>query len=499
MLISPPNRLDRVTWSNTDLWTQFAELCANDSLAIAVIDPDNRHWTRREIADAALACSSDLSVAGVQAGQRVLLQADRTSASVVAALAVSHRQGILCCLPPGTTAAERRALGTSLRAVAAIDAERRLAVPLTQEPGPSQDARDSRCVLIAGTSGSTGQPKFVMHGACALNYVANACAAAAGLEPGEPIFATIAPDSAAGFAFTVHFALARGQPLVMSARWDAREGLRRITKHGCRWTTMVPSQLLAMVEIARAGDWPHFLGLRAVAVGGSAMTATLIEDAERLLGVRALRMFGLSECLAHCSTGLDDNQAIRLSSEGRPFPGTEIEAFDGGGAALPRGARGEAGVRGPSLFLGYAAGHGAGGERLTRDGFLLTGDEIVRDADGVVRVVGRIKDQIIRGGFNIDPAEVEGILSLHPAIAEIVVVPVTDARLGERACAVVRQRAGAPPVTLSAIRALLSDVALYKRKWPEFVVTVDHMDRLPSGKIDRRAMTRRAEASVANR
>ena len=107
-----------------------------------------------------------------------------------------------------------------------------------------------------------------------------------------------------------------------------------------------------MVESASKGDWSCSLSIRAHAVGGSAMTPELIADTERLLGIAALRMFGMSECMGHASTLPSDPLERRQHSDGRSFPGTRDEAFDEALNMLPRGQRGQAGVKGPSLFLG---------------------------------------------------------------------------------------------------------------------------------------------------
>jgi acyl-CoA synthetase len=156
-------------------------------------------------------------------------------------------------------------------------------------------------------------------------------------------------------------------------------------------------------------------------------------------------------------------------------------------------------VRGPSLFLGYAQGMGAGQERMTPDGFYLTGDEIVRDQEGFVRVVGRIKDQIIRGGFNIDPAEVEAALLRHPAVAEVAVVAVPERKLGEQACAVCRLRTDGGSIDLSALLDHLLQQGLSRKKWPEHLVLVEAMAVTATGKLDKKAMAAIAVEEVARR
>lgn len=140
------------------------------------------------------------------------------------------------------------------------------------------------------------------------------------------------------------------------------------------------------------------------------------------------------------------------------------------------------------MFLGYAHGLGQGEERLAPEGFLLTGDEIVVDEMGYVRVVGRIKDQIIRGGLNIDPAELERAIAVHPAIAEVAVIGLQHDKLGERACAVCRLKPSAEPLSLLALHEHLEGVGVSKRKWPEALHYLTEFPHLPSGKIDKRSL-----------
>jgi acyl-CoA synthetase len=226
------------------------------------------------------------------------------------------------------------------------------------------------------------------------------------------------------------------------------------------------------------------------------MTPELIADTERFLGIAALRMFGMSECMGHASTLPSDPLERRQHSDGRSFPGTRDEAFDEALNMLPRGQRGQAGVKGPSLFLGYCQGLGDGGVQLTADGYLLTGDEIICDADGYVKVVGRIKDQIIRGGYNIDPAEVEAAILRHPAILEVAVVAVPEARLGEQACAVCTIRAGHEAPDLPSLTKALGEIGLTKKKWPEHLLLVEEMRYTPTGKIDKKALAAMAREAL---
>jgi len=486
-------------WDDARLWPQFAARLEEDADALAVADCDDRLWTRGDLAAAAADLVTRLRDAKAGPGDRILVAAHKTAMTLAVALAVSQLEAVFCPYSPKLGTADIAVLEERLGYAAhvTVDADGRIVLKPPQNEARSHDPRDANTALIGFTSGSTGVPKAVMHGPTALNYATRACAAIAGLVAGDAILGIVPLDSAPGFTFTAHFALSLGHPLVLVDPWIPVEAMRRAERYGCGWAIMVPTHLFTMVEAARLGEWQGRLPLRAAAVGGSAMTAELIADADTLLGLRALRMFGMSECMGHCSARPDHPLDRRQEFDGIPFPGTEEEAFDADNRLLPRGQRGQAGVRGPSLFLGYAEGMGAGQERMTPDGYYLTGDEIVRDAEGFVKVVGRIKDQIIRGGFNIDPAEIEAALLRHPAIAEAAVVAIPERKLGEQACAVCRIRPGQPAVDLAAVIAHMAALGVSRKKWPEHLVLVDSMAVTATGKLDKKAMATHAALALA--
>lgn len=483
------------------LWPQFERTLRDEADAIALVDAEDRLWTRRQIADIAAAIVDVLRRSQIGKGRRVLFPAERTVQTLAAALAVSRIEAVCCPYAPNLSEGDFARVAGVLGHAAHLRFDRDGSPQIAlQPPGRwSTDRRDQDAALIAFTSGSTGAPKAVIHRSEALNYVTTACATIAALGASDAILGAIPMDGAAGFTFTVHMALASGRPLVLTGRWDPAEVLERAARFACVWTTVVPTQLFTLIEAARAsGGWRERLTLRTIAVGGSAMTPELIADAETHIGVTALRMFGMSECLAYCSNQPSYARETRLLADGRAFPGTEIATLDADGRRLEPGDRGQAGVKGPSLFVGYAAGLGGGQEQLTAEGFYLTGDEIVVDRAGFVRVVGRIKDQIIRGGYNIDPAEVEAVLLRHPAVAQAAVVPTPHDKLGEQACAVCRLEPGAT-FTFEEMQAHFAGAGVYKRKWPEHLVLVAVMQTLPLGKIDKRAMTALAGKELAAR
>lgn len=493
-----------LTWTDATLWQQFSALADAAPHALALVAPDGRLWTRAELREMAQAVAAALQQAGVGAHARVMLQGKKNAATIAAALGISSLRAIMCPYTPDLGAAERRVIEERLGHVATIsdaDGEPIAGVPLklarcTRAPGIPDDARDVHTALIAFTSGTTGIPKGVMHSAAAMNYTVRACKHVAGLADGDAILGIVPLGSAPGFTFTAHFSLALGHPLVMIDPWDPVQTLKAIDAYQCRWGICVPTHLATLVEVARVKGWSNTSPIRALGVGGSAMTPELIADAQALLGITALRMFGMSECMGHASVALDEGMERKMHSDGQSFPGTRDEAFGADNAILPRGQRGQAGVKGPSMFLGYCLGLGDHEYRLTPDGFYLTGDEVIVSDNGYVKVVGRIKDQIIRGGFNIDASEVEAAVLRHPAIAVATVVAVPEKRLGEQACAVVCVREGHAAPSLDDLRVHLDGVGLSKKKWPEFLIVREDLIYTSTGKIDKKLITKSAIAQL---
>ncbi|WP_277814665.1 class I adenylate-forming enzyme family protein [Streptomyces turgidiscabies] len=304
-------------------------------------------------------------------------------------------------------------------------------------------------------------------------------------------------SSTAAYCFGVCLALMLGGPLVLTGRWDREEALARMAAHDVRWTMCVPTMALQM-GAAAAGS-KVLGGVRSITVGGGPMDRGALARAERSLGTRILRVFGMSECLGHTSPRPDDSEEIRLGRDGRPFPGTELRAVAADGTVLGPGVTGRAQVRGPSLFLGYARDGRTEPPVLTPDGFFPTGDLLTTGEDSTVTVMGREKDVIIRGGRNLDITEIERAVATHPAVARVCVTPVPDPLLGERAAVLLVPEDGSDGLGLDELREHLARTGLSKAKWPEFAFTVSELPQTTVGKLDRsaaRGLARRLHARI---
>ena len=170
---------------------------------------------------------------------------------------------------------------------------------------------------------------------------------------------------------------------------------------------------------------------------------------------------------------VDDDPIRSLTSAGRPLPMPSIRSVDEAGNELPRGQEGDIAYKGAMHMLEYIGKPAETAELFTPDGYSRSGDLGHMDADGYVRVTGRTKDIVIRGGLNISVRQVEDILIGHPAVSRVAVVAMPDERLGEKACCFVVLAEGSAPLSLEEVTAYLLEHGLARVKMPERIAVVD--------------------------
>jgi acyl-CoA synthetase len=202
------------------------------------------------------------------------------------------------------------------------------------------------------------------------------------------------------------------------------------------------------------------------------------------VGIRVLSIYGSTESPPHTVTWPSDPLEAAWLADGRALPGIEVRAVDEAGAALPPGGEGEQWSRGPNTFIGYLGEPELTAKCFDADGWYHSGDVARVGADGAVRIVGRIKDMIIRGGQNISAREVEDILLEHPACQSVSVIGIPDARLGEVCCAVVVCHRG-QTLGFEEMKTFLIERGVARFKLPEHLVLRDEVPTTPSGKIQK--------------
>jgi acyl-CoA synthetase (AMP-forming)/AMP-acid ligase II len=259
-------------------------------------------------------------------------------------------------------------------------------------------------------------------------------------------------------------------------RWSAVAAARVASSERCTFVAAPTPFLLDVVEHAEAHGAGDFATLRFFLCGGAAVQRPLLERARRVLPrTDVTAYYGTSECGGVTTNAPEAPLAKKLTTEGSPLPGLELALADD-----------ELSVRGTQVAARYWSSDPD--RQFDGGGWFRTGDLATMDEDGYVRIIGRRKELIIRGGVNVAPAEVEDVVASHPAVREVAVLGAPDERLGERVAAVVVSAGAAPSV--EEVQALCQRAGLAKVKWPELVISAQCLPRTPAGKLRRAELAR---------
>ncbi|MEU1850452.1 FadD3 family acyl-CoA ligase [Streptomyces sp. NPDC019990] len=340
---------------------------------------------------------------------------------------------------------------------------------------------------IIFTSGTTGRPKgaVVTHAQSLRAY--GIWSDLAGLTEGDrylivnPFFHTF------GYKAGVLACLMRGATMIPQPVFNVDTVLANLAAERVSVLPGPPTLLQSLLDHP-ARDAHDLSALRLVVTGAAVVPLRLVERLRTELRVgTVLTAYGLSEAggvVTMCRRG--DDPAVIASTSGRAIPGTEVRVADPQGAPVPPGTAGEVLVRGFNVMTGYHEDERATAEVLSRDGWLRTGDVGVLDPEGNLRITDRLKDMFIVGGFNAYPAEIEQVLGLHPDVADVAVIGVPDARLGEVGKAYVVRRPGALCTGDDLIAWSRREMANYKV--PRSVEFVTELPRNASGKVVKGAL-----------
>jgi acyl-CoA synthetase (AMP-forming)/AMP-acid ligase II len=293
-----------------------------------------------------------------------------------------------------------------------------------------------------------------------------------------------------------------GGTLVLLDHFTPEAALEALAEHRPTHVLGVPTMIRMMLDRIAEGGHPEFTPPTALVVGGSPLDEATAAEARRVFGCPVVNLYGSADGV-NCHTGLTELPAAGDGSgvvAGHPDPRVADIRIAAPGTAhleeLPAGTVGEIVARGPMTPLCYVASPDLDARYRTSDGWVRTGDLGVLEEDGTLRVVGRLKDVVIRGGANISPAEVEIELATHPRVRDVVCVGVPDPVMGERLAACVVAREGAA-ITLDDLCAHLDTRGLERRKHPERLLAVEELPLTPAGKPDRAALRERFSARTA--
>ncbi|MGI5397962.1 class I adenylate-forming enzyme family protein [Streptomyces sp. CA-135486] len=365
---------------------------------------------------------------------------------------------------------------------------------------PARPDPDS-AVRILVSSGSEAEPKMIA-------YSHNALAGGRGnvlaslMKDGQPPRCLFLVPLASAFGSNgTAVALARhGGTLVLLDHFTPAAALDAIAEHAPTHVLGVPTMIRMMLD--HLAEQPRELPPpTALVLGGQVLDAATAEEARRAFGCPVVNLYGSADGV-NCHTGLGDRPTPVEGPgvlAGHPDPRVaDIRITVPGShepAEAPAGAVGEIVARGPMTPLCYVGAPELDARYRTADGWVRTGDLGILGEDGALRVVGRLKDVVIRGGANISPAEVEIELAAHPGVRDVVCVGVPDALMGERLAACVVARDGHVPPTLDELCAHLDARGLERRKHPERLLVMTSVPLTPAGKPDRAALRERSALS----
>lgn len=503
-------------WRDDDLWASLEAMARRQGGRPALIDGE-RSLGFDALLDEARAVAVGLHEQGVQPGDVVLIHGRNGIPATVALLACACLGAVMAPVPPMFSAAQLGVICRNARArlVLALGDEREVAVALEgarmaacgaqvvvaddypAEDGcltwsslrgegalPPRPTDADALALLVYSSGTTGAPKGVMHSANTVRYAIEQRARMHGVGAGDVSLVA----SQFGFVGSIVFGLLAGPLLgltsVLMRSWSGDDAVRLIERHRVTYGLLMPTHVHDVLASPLLADADVGCFQRC-AMGGLSRARRL--DVRQRLCPNPFPAYGMSECLgfASCTPG-DDDEAL-LGSDGHPFPGTEVRLVDDAGAPVPAGQVGHILVRGPSRFLGYYGADALSAAALDREGFFRTGDLGRQGAQGTLHYVAREKDMIRRGGVTIVPGDLEAVLYGHPRIEHVAVVGVPDERLGERACACVITRDGAP-LSLDDLRLYLEAKGVARYSWPERVECFDGFPRSASLKVQKNVL-----------
>lgn len=357
-------------------------------------------------------------------------------------------------------------------------------------PGPDD------MTALGFTSGTSGDLKGVIFSTRVLAATNRGLAERYGLNEQDRIFGCSPLGHAVGFTHALRMTLTIGGTIVLQQRWEPDQALRLIRDEGCSFMACATPFLMDLVYHPALAAHGSLESMRLFLCGGASIPRQLMRDAQAALPKTYVTpLWGMTECGGVTTCPFDAPAEKLLASDGRPCDNMEVKVVGPDGETLPPGEDGELLARGEMLTLGYYRQPELTRAHYQDDGFLRTGDQARMDAEGYVKITGRIKDLIIRGGVNISPVEIESVLFAHPRVANAAVVGMPDDRLGERICAYVILAEG-ESLELAEVQAWMKEAGLAKQKWPEHIELVDALPMTPSGKVQKFRLRERIAARL---
>lgn len=362
------------------------------------------------------------------------------------------------------------------------------------EPSAADDPH-----LILYSSGTESHPKGCLHSWNTSSFLPKQAVEALAMVRDDVVFMPSPVTHALGLTLGVMAPTLAGASVHLLDVFDPRVALARVQQYRCTGTAS-PAPFLRMMLDAYDPDVHDVSRLRFWLTAGAPIPRALVETADaRFSGCRVVSAYGSSEVMMATVCRPEDPVDRVATSDGRPVPGVELRIADLDDQPVGPGTEGEIRYRGPGRLIGYWRRSDLTAAATDPEGWWRTGDLGRVDESGYLRVTGRIKDIIIRGGFNISALQVEEVLSAHPAVSEVAVIGLPDPSLGERACAVIvtdpADPSAADRLTLDELRRHLhQEHRLAVWKVPERIEIVDQLPATATGKIQKFALRERFAA-----
>ena len=491
-----------------------------DKLAIVADRTDSdqpRRFTYRELGDLVARASGALRGLGVGPGDVVTVQLPNWWEFVVTALACSRIGAVMNPVMPILREREllyilnfcktrvfivpklyrgfdyaamvegMRAELPHLQHLIVVDGEGRNGFDQALLGGDVRDARnpsllnpDEMSVLMF-TSGTTGEPKGVMHSSNSLLACTKSLMGRLGLDASGVLLCASPVGHMTGYAAVVLLAIHIGGTVVLQDVWEPKRAVALITSENVTHTAAAAPFLSDLCDVVKAGA-TRPVTLRSFLCAGAPIPSVLIERAASELGLAVCSCWGMTEALAGTLTEPSRAAVKSSSTDGRPLENMEVRIVDAEGGDVPTKQSGRLLVRGAQMFIGYYKRPDL--EAFDAKGWFDSGDLAYLDEDGYIRISGRVKDVLIRGGENVPVVEIENLLYKHPAVAGVAVVGFPDQRLGERGCAFIVPRQG-QTIDLPTVQAYLAECRMAKQFWPERIEVMADLPRTASGKIQK--------------
>ena len=506
-------------WRNHTLTQLFDEACARHPDRVAIVGPGGERLTYSELSAKTDRVAANLWAAGIRAGDVISLQLPNWVEFAFVHLAATKIGAVTNPLLPNYRSKELRYIFEfaqtkaafipatyrtvdypslysefaskveSLKHVFLVGAsdrgemksfDRLLEAPVSPLPPlPRPDGSD--VTLLIFTSGTESSPKGVMHSHNTALSSIMALAERLGLGSDEIIWTPSPLGHGSGLQWGLRIGIALGGTVVLQDVWDAEAAVDLIEREGCTFVYAATPFAVMLLDAPSTAN--RNLPLRIFGCGGAPIPRSIGEVMQDRMNCHLIGTWGMTECFVGTASGPGEGAEKCWSTDGRALQGIEMAIYDETRTrCLGAGETGELATRGPHVSLGYLNDPIRTKQTFSEDGWLFSGDLATIDPQGFVRLVGRKKDLINRGGIKYPAREIEDMICMHPDVREAAIVGIPDPILGERACAFV---VATRTIILAELTALLERQNVMKNKLPEYLVLLNELPLTASGKVQK--------------